>query len=466
MRHPVSFRTALHRLLAVTLTTWLALLALPSVTSAQTAPPPLDIAAILLTPADLAAENMTGYGIDTGKVFTTIDGAVAVDTYANSRGAVRLRNVANIKQILQDTGWERMQETPLALERTAAPNYFDATASSGIEVYNTPEGAASAYLQFAQRPAMSQMLYGDVQPAGTGMPLGDQASTWRNAQPAAGNDGTGSISITRWVQVDRYIVSVSLSDYAAGDNATDPDPAQLDRLTKVVLDRLAAATAAGSGVCGPRGPPAADPILTQMLGRLGQAPAALTLPGLGTCMPHLDVASTVAFANQYTVLDGTAFPSFGESEADLAADQASVTQRGIVSRYAESQGIPNSSQAPTGTEADVFLWLDLYTDAGAAQASFDGTQDRLASQSIQTLSFETGTLPDGTPVIRYTFADGQLGTYVSTSVALVGNLIVTARTGNTTSSKTDVTDALLTSQLACIADGGCPQPLPAPPALM
>jgi hypothetical protein len=297
------------------------------------------------------------------------------------------------------------------------------------------------------------------------MPLGDQASTWRNAQPAAGNDGIGSISISRWVQVDRYIVSATLADYAQGDNATDPDAAQLDRLTTVVLDRLAVAMASDSGVCGTGGPTAADPDMTRLLGRLDATPASLALPGLSTCMPHVDETSTIAFANQYSVFDGTAFPAFGESEADLAADQASVSQRGIVSRYDESQGIPNSSQAPNGTEADVFLWLDLYTDAGAAQASFDGTQDRLASQSIEALSFETGTLPDGTPVIRYTFADGQPGTYVSTSVALVGNLVVTARTGNTTSPKTGVTDALLTSQLDCIAAGGCPAPLPVPPGL-
>jgi hypothetical protein len=464
MRHPASPRTALHRLLAVTLAAWLALLALPPATAAQE-PPPLDIAAILLTPADLAAGNMPGFGIDTGKLFTTIDGAIAVDTYANSRGAVRLRNVTNIRQILQDTGWQRMQETQLARPRADAPTRFDVSASSGIEVYDTPEGAASAYLQLAQPTAMSQMLYGDVQPAGTGMPLGDQASTWRNAQPAAGNDGTGSISISRWVQVGRYIVSVSLSNYAVGDNATDPDAAQLDRLTTVVLDRLAAATASGSGVCGAGGPAAAGPVMTRLLGRLGATPATLALPGLGTCMPHLDVASSIAFANQYTVLDGTAFPAFGESETDLAADQESVSQRGIVSRYAESQGIPDSSQAPNGTEADIFLWLDLYTDAGAAQASFAGTQDRLASQSIEPLSFETATLPDGTPVIRYTFADGQPGTYVTTSLAMVGNLVVTARTGNTVSPKTDVTDALLTAQLACIAAGGCPQPLPVPPGL-
>ena len=464
MQH-ASPRLRFQRFLAATLAVVLLAATLPPPVAAQ-ASPPLDTAAILLTPADLAAEHLAGFGIDSGKLFTTIDGATAVDDYANSRGSARLRNVTNIVQILQDAGWERMQETMLARPLADDPQHFDYSASSGVETYGTPEGAASAYQQLARPGAIGQMLIGDVQPAGTGAPLGDQASTWRNAQAAADNDGLGSISISRWVQVDRYIVSVTLTDYAHGDNATDPDAAQLDRLTTIVLNRLATATATNSGVCGRGGPAAADPVLTQLLGRLDDVPAILALPGLGTCIQHLDETSTVLFANQYQVLNGTAFPAFGESEADLATQQAAISQRGIVSSYAESQGIPNSSQSPGGTEADVFQWLDVYSDASAAQASLSGTRDRLASQSIEVLSFETGTLPDGTPVIRYTFADGQPGTYITTSATVVDNLLVTVRIGNVTSTQPDVTDALLTSQLACIASGGCPAPLPIPPALL
>jgi hypothetical protein len=464
MQH-ASSRLGFQRLLAVALTLVLLAATLPAAAAAQ-ATPPLDITAILLTPADLDAENLSGYGVDSGKLFTTIDGAIAVDDYADSRGSTSLRDVTNIAQILQGAGWERMQETLLARPFADDPAHFDASASSGIEVYATPEGAARAYQQLAAKGPISQMLIGDVQPAGTGEPMGDQASTWRNAQAAADNDGLGSISISRWVQVDRYIVSVTLVDFGHGDTATDPDPVQLDRLTNVVLDRLASATTMGSGTCGRGGPTGADPDMTRLLGRVRAVPATLALPGLSTCVLHLDEAGTMAFYSQYRVLGGTAIPSRGESATDFAERQADASQRGIVASFIEEQGIAGSALAPTGTEADVITFLDLYTDNAAATASLAGTQDRAAARSIDIVSFETGTLPDGTPVIRYVFPDSIDGAYVVTTAAVVDNLVVTARVGNITAQRTDLTDALLTSQLACIAAGGCPQPIPAPPDLL
>lgn len=460
MRYPSPTRPGLHRFVAVALATWLALSALPPPATAQTTAPPLDIAAILLTPADLEAAGRPDFVVDNAIEHTTLDGAMSAERYSWSHGSIKLADHPGTGDLLRDSGWQRMQETYLGHVPDGDLTRFDGAFSSGIEEYDTPEGASNAYEALAQIDPIRDMVYGNVAPAGTGAALGDESSTWR-IEEAEENGGPPLVALSRWVRLDRYIVTVTLIDF---EGQNPPDAAWLDQVTTVLLDRLSAAESMTSGTCGAGA--AADPVVILLLGRLDTVPAGTTLPGLSTCTQRLDEVATMPHDSEYDVLNGVALRHAFESADDFAAKQAATTSNGLVTSYLNEQRLRSSSQAVPNTFLRVTTWIDIYTDEAAATAHLDGTEQRLwGLDDITVDSFEQGPASAGDDAITYVFTDNATGSSATTISARTGNRIVSIRIDNATGPLLEPTQALFDAQMACIAAGGCPSPIPVPPAL-
>ncbi len=463
MRHPSPSRPGLHRFVAVALAAWLVMTALPVTAGAQVAEPPLDIAAILLTPTDLQAAGQPDFVFDNAIAYTTLDGAMAAERYSWSHGSIKLADHPGTADLLRDSGWQRMQETYLGHVPDGDLTRFDGAFSSGIEAYATPEGASKAYEALAQIDSIRDMVYGNAAPAGTGATLGDESSTWRIEEAGEGG-GPPVVALTRWVRIDRYVVTTTLIDF---EGRNPPDAAWLDQVTIVLLDRLTAAESMTSSACGAGA--LGDPVIAILMGRVDAIPAkpGLPLPGLSTCVQRLDEISTLPHDSQYDVLNGVALRHAFESADDHAANQATTTANGLVDSYVSQQRVKSSSQAMPDTFLRVTTWIDLYADEAAATAHLDSTEQRLRGDDGITLdSFAPGPASAGDDAIAYVFTDTDTGSSSTTISARTGNRIVSIRIDNATGPLLEPVQALFDAQLACIAAGGCPQPIPVPPALM
>ena len=100
----------------VALVAWLVLSALPQTAAAQPtgAAPTLDLAALVLMPADLDAEAMPGYGAEFSRTFATIDELIVDELQLESRMWMELAKLPDSATVLMQSGWASPQESGCA----------------------------------------------------------------------------------------------------------------------------------------------------------------------------------------------------------------------------------------------------------------------------------------------------------------------------------------------------------------
>jgi hypothetical protein len=448
----------------VVLVTVLSLLIVSAPAVAQTPPPatyqPLDIAAILLQPADLDAEGMPGFGVDIGQTWTTIGSAVAAGPYAFSRGGIDLGGVPGAGGILEDAGWLRLHELLLATPDPADPNSYAVVVVSGVEEFATADGAAAAFAAFGQEQALSAMTGGTVTALPDVAPMGDQSGVWR-VETTTSDTGTPVSALTRWVRLDTLIVSVVIADLGG---QSPPDPTALDRLTSRLLGRVEAARGVVVPPCLPSHDAGAS--LDQGLARVGPA-ADLHMPGLSLCALRLEGDGVVPLLDRYTTRDGIAIPLFGETPEDVAAAQAEGEQDGLVDSFIARFLLEDSPQAVADGPVQVASRLDVFTDEAAATAWFDASEARLRAESadVTLVSFEPGTPALGEASATYVGTLNDTGAFITTSTARFDNLVVAVRVVNTTGAVPEITQSMLLAQVTCMQQGGCLLPVE-PPAIL
>ncbi len=445
------------RIATIALVTWLVLAALPHTAAAQPtgATPALDLAALVLMPADLDAEGMPGYGTEFSRTFATIDEFIKLDLQLESRMWMELGKIPDAATVLTQAGWLRHHELLLATPVDPDdPDWFHSGATSGIEEYASPEGASTAFATFTSEPALRSGHLGMVEFLAFATPLGDERVLARHTFI---DDGDTIHGLTLMVRLDTLIVSVTLADYG---NAIEPSHAAIERLTTRLLNRIQAARDAGAGVgpCLPSGlamsGAALDPWAPQT-----DAPH---MPGLDRCAQRLGGPQAEATLAFYTVLDGVAIRFFGETDADLAESQAEMTSRGIQDYYRNQYRVDGFSNNATFTNVNIIS----YTGEAAAVADFAGAeQRRRAEPGFSEVTYTPNPVAIGDESYTVSMRNDASGTVSTMTYVRFDHISIGIRINGTSEPIPDIVNALLASQVACMQANDCTVPVPVRPEL-
>ncbi len=457
MARPRSSAAQTLRIATLALAAWLVLSALPHAAAAQPAGanPTLDLAALVLLPADLDAEGMPGYGMEFSRTFATIDEIIKLDLQLESRMWMELAKIPDAATVLTQTGWVRHHELLLATPVDPdAPDWFHSGAMSGIEEYASPEGASTAFATFTSEPALRSGHLGMVEFLPLATPLGDESVLARHTFI---DDGDTIRGLTLMVRLDTLIVSVTLAEY---DNGIEPDPDAIERLTTRLVGRIQVARDAGAGVgpCLPGGLTA----LGSALGPVTPQPDAPHMPGSDRCVQRLGGPEANPERAFYTVLDGVAIPFFGETEADIAKAQADTTARGYQDAYRTMYWVE-------GVDGRKSVWVGIitYTSEAAAMTDFAGAEQRwLDNERFSELAFTPNAVPLGDESYSITMRGTESGNAATATYIRIGHIVIDVSIYDANEPMPDIVNALLASQVACMRANDCTAPIPVPPGLI
>lgn len=446
------------RAIAIALALMIALVSSPLGASSQGQPPGagLDLAALVLQPADLAGEGQPGYGTAYGWTMTTVDAMVNPDAFLESRVWMNPATIPNAAAMFTESGWLRFHELMLATPKDPAnPDLFHSSASSSIEVYASPDGAATAFAALSTEPALKSGHGGEMTLLPGTTPLGDASvlSAHRFVDEGALHSG-----VTQIVRIGAVIVSVALLDYG---HDIAPDPTLVERLTARLIDRVQAAR--DSGAAAPPCLPGGAPMLGDAIGTTFAGASAARMPALDRCVQLLSGDTVRLDYAQYLVLDGVFIPRFGMSPDQVATRQTVADTSQTDHTYQYVQGI----DGPGGLTRMV-VTLTYYQSDEAAAADFAAAEQRLRGNERATVeAFERNAFPLGDETYSYVESYDGSGTVAAgayTRLDRVSVSVVLIRIDG--EPMPGEARAMLTSQVACMQANDCLTPIPVPQALI
>ena len=403
-----------------------ALLAFSTMTQAASAqvPPPgdrMDLPGAIVTPLDLHALGIPGFGGNLGAMYHTVDEVLA-DEYSASRGYMTISNVPGIQQLLATSGWLQYHEQTYGMPNPADPSTYSRLFAIGIEQYATPDGAATAFATLTSEGTLAASTTAVTrQPLQPAAPLGDQAVFWSHN----GYDGDPTLDrrgVTMMARTGTFIVSVSQIGF---DAANQPDQANVEHAMSRQIDDIAAAQAAGT------------------------APSCLPGGAGGLCVQRLFGQGVYPEVARYITYDGIVIPWDDTTPASLLQQQAEAAEFNVVSAYRHWNYVE-------GTTGGLVVHHMLYTlpdDASAAAyyAYLYGPDAAPAGQAPITV-------PGATSAASFTHENSS-GSFASYSHALVGNHVLVVAIDGTAAPVANASTGLLTSQVACFQAGNCLAPV-------
>lgn len=375
---------------------------------------PLDLAALTLTPADLAAEGLPGYGLAAGRRYSRDELA---RTAAEARaGGPTSPTSADFSQRLADAGWLASYESTLAIVDESSPDLLRHSVESFVDHYGTAAGAADAFALTTDEREFTTVEVRQIR--GTGA-VADESRYWRFRGEAI-DTGNPFAGLSLSFRLDNLVAGVQIYDWRGGS----PDVATVDALAARLLDRLEAAPT----------PP-------------GVAAAALDLDG---------VAVVDAYSN-YLRRDGESFPYAGGTVEQALAGFPDAPEIYVV-RQTVATGDPG-----TADDARLAVWLFRFADERAAAAWLD-QERRDAGDSAAAYP-----VADGAEAFTYSYvlpaAAGGAPSQGFVSLVQSGDRGFILEVGATPNVQLGSYDRVAIAQLACLVDAACP-PLPLPPALV
>ena len=412
----------------------------------------LDIAAVVLQPADLEQEGMPGYSMDTSQTFMTLDEVMAASPSAYSRSAMTASLIPGVEDMLRAKGWQRFHELMLVTPHPQDPALYGTAVVSGVEEYATADGAAGAFTELSDQQALETSITGSVVMIPGANPNGGQSTIWRN-ESVTTDTGAPVTAISLMVRVDNRIISTTMVDFI-GQNP--PDPAQAELLTLRLMSRIEAVQDAGatSHPCLPNGDSGVDASSDEGTG--------MHLPGMSMCVQRLIGDGTFPNWARYSVRDGIYIPVWRATPAEIAQWQAEVDAIDLRDSY-ELQYVVDAAD---GSRVWYDVFIDRFTDEPAAATRFEGLEGRARDDTLSTLmNFERGVPATGDDPVTYIMQTNETGTFVTTSATRIDNVIVYVNISESAEPLPAATQALLLSQIACMETGGCTEPIPVPPEL-
>jgi len=412
---------ALVALLLAAASTWWPTGAAAGVDARLDPPPALDLVAMVLTPSDLEAADLVGYGLSWGETLTAEETAAVL---AGEEG----RSDVGAEFELIWAGFQRMYVGYLDRPATSADPYGSVArrVRSYVMEYATVEGAGVGYQLVSTEPRSATIR--DV--PGTEV-IGAESELTRY-QHEDGDTGELYQTLDLTFRSGHLVAGVEVVDF--GNRG--PTIAEAESLARLLLDRLKA------GLSG-------------------------EVPGLGASAVRLSGEHIVADGEYYVVLDGQPVPYYGDRDIDTAArvpDYAGATESFLLFQRVET--------GDAGAEDDVEYVIEInrFPDARAAS-------DRLRTfptwigqfPSIDDVEIWTHAPDLGDESVAFTATEEGSFTQVDRAylsyVVRVEEVLAFVYLRFPGEPSTAALERLARAQAACLTAGACPDSVPAPPSL-
>jgi hypothetical protein len=311
----------------------------------------LDLAALTLTPEDLAEVGLEDYGIGAGQARSLRSTA---ELYADNRGGVTPENIDRFANLLERVGWQRGYESGLAVLNEDDPNFFSRVVSSTIDVYDSEAGARQAFTLLTDPEGIT---IAEVELVPAPETIGDDTRIWL-VDGEASDTGQPFRAVLVMFRLGNIEAGVGVYDWDRGE----PDIALAQALAGRLRERIAAAT------------PAATPPLSTASLAFGEA-------GLEN------------FFHNYLYRDDSLIPFAGETIEEMAT--RSLTYRNATEVYTVNQLFPAGDEG-TADDGYYALWRYRFADAGAATAWFETESRQFTGVAVD--------LPAGDRSFVYSYA--------------------------------------------------------------
>lgn len=413
---------------AAALAIWLVAALLP--TAHAQAPPPgnrMDLPGVIITPHDLHALGITGFGSDHGVMYHTVEEALA-DEFAASRGYMTIADVPGVQHLLTTSGWLQYHEQRYGRIDAANPDSYAQMFAIGLEQYATPDGAATAFTALTSEGSLAASTTAVTrQPRQPATQIGEGAALWSH-DGYTGDPTLDRRGVTMMVRSGTLIISISQVGF---DDANQPDQASVERAMLRQVDAIAAAQASG------------------------MAPSCLPGGAGGLCAQRLFGDGVQPEVARYIVRNGIVIPWDDTTPDSLLRQQVEATEFNVVSAYRNWSRL----DGPGGRVIIHHMLHTLPDDASAA-----AYHDHLFGPSIADQS--PIDVPGATTAASFSLDASAYGAFATYSHALVGNVVVVVAIDGTAAPVPDLTRDLLISQVACMRAGGCMTPVAPNPELL
>ena len=378
----------------------------------------VDLGTMPLTPADLDALQMPGYGVGFGQM-TYPDEFIASMT--ERRGLPE----EQVRAQVEGSGFVRRYDSQLywLADASAPDGTVGRLVASYVIEFTEASGAASAFDFLEDESA--NLLAADVP---LSVPLGDrsEATHETGSDPVTGQS-FDQIDVT--FQSERFHAGVAIIDV----QGQTVQLADVEKLAQRLLTRLHAGSTS-------------------------------TSPGLSGMVLRLSGAVAEPYSDQYLLVGGEAIPQYGESTQDLQQRGTTAASIGQTDEYVLQQTFAAGSGA---SDADAWYMLHLmrFSDAPAAINWMAGIPGRLSSNTAFTnVVFLPGPVT-GNESVAYTMTTTD-GTTGYRGIAFrVDNDVVLIDVTSPNSTNPLLLLALADAQATCLEATTCAAPFVVPPGL-
>ena len=374
---------------------------------------PLDLAAMVLTPDDLEAEGLEGYGVALGGSRSP---ETVAATFAFPRGAAD----DEARALFADAGLVQAYELELARWPEAGDTPLASVAST-IHEYADEDGAAEAF------DALTD--WGDVDTAEEvdgDETIGDASAVFSRRGTTA--EPFHALELT--FRSGHLTAMVRLVDYT-GD---EPAVADIERLATRLLERI-------------------DSRLDEREGGLSEL--AIRFAGEGV-LPMWDY---------YYAADGEVWRSARETAEDAAEAEETMADSGLTDEYDIGQQIVTNGTR----EQDTYLysWVQQFVDEDAASARLNRELDRQAeNEDFDDLEELDGLAEYGDESVAYRqtlhWESNDVDLVYQTYVLRAGSQLAYVQLIAPEASPVTALEDLAAAQAACLEAGACDEPAALP----
>jgi hypothetical protein len=382
------------------------------IASPAPAPALLDLAAMTLTPTDLADVGLSGFTVADGRT-QSLDDRIAMQ-------AAEGVDPQALRTYLTEVGWTRQYRSRLARATTPGEEEFDLLILSDITQYADAQGAATMF------PVVSQIdvRAGAATPVADARPIGDQ-SLVLSVAPFETSDGTTAHGTRVFFRHGALIGDV----IALADAGVTVSVEIVRTLAARLFQRVDAVLAAG-------GP--------------GLSLKVLRLQGIYRDDPDVD---------NYLRLAGEAYVGLGDADDEVARDAATYADASDFYRYEAmltSSLHQTVSLAEFPSNGSASTWLQQALVRAEANRPPGATVDVVADApgfGEESVVLALAASIDGHQYVGYNVYARQGNQVVSFGLISLGDLPFATFL------------ELAAMQVACFEGDGCPESAPLPPGL-
>lgn len=387
---------------------------------------PLDLAAMVLTPEDLADEGLEGFGLDQG-FFISFDEEIGGLVSAGY-------DEGETEATLEDAGWGWRYLTGLISRRD--PDDVDSRVAMrvmvGVTEYEDADGAEEgfAYIEDEQDPTAE-----DLEGTET---IGDTSEITALEQRVSDAEDESISALNLTFITGNLVGDVTLQSFSAPDfEGPEPDVETIEALGELLLDRIETVREEGG-------------------------------PNLGSLVLSLnrDDAALQYYNEGYFILDGDALEKYSESkeEFEIREDRMVAVVDGYEFFLAFQPGAEAQLDDPSYI-ARIYHFEDEEAASDWVASAEDILSETPGYGDVEALEDST-QIGDESVAFAYTYeVDTGLTVDGHAVIVRVGDLVASIQVDAGTGIELDVAVELAEQQAECLEEGDCLEPIPVPSAL-